>query len=255
MQQIFCLFLSIIVLASCGSNQTQSQIKETEDPLTQSVKAENGMGQHYSNPDHPVVRFAVLLANNLKPKKVLEFATGRGLVASALLKETSIQFIHATDIHGPWIRTLQKKFSEHPQRAKASILNAGKPIPKSFNGKFDMVVAKDLYPFLNPIQVQQFIKNASNALKSEGLFVFSFPVAQSRLFRESIPTEDSLYRRLTEQQMEFIQTTNSHFSFATEESISNLLEKNHFTVEKMYSYGRSGGWTMVFAKRTAAPRL
>ena len=54
----------------------------------QSIYSGNGMGQHYVDPEHQVVRRAINLVNETQADSVLDIASGRGLVSLALARET-----------------------------------------------------------------------------------------------------------------------------------------------------------------------
>jgi predicted TPR repeat methyltransferase len=224
--------------------------KPVEGALLLSVRAENGLGQHYLDPGHPVVRACVELANKVAAKDVLDLACGRGLTSLALAQETAVQSIVATDINQPGLDELALRVKA--ENAPIEVQNfdaAGPAVPSAWNGRFDLVVAKDLFPFLDPAGVSSFLKNSATALEDKGWLIFSAPSADSRLYRESTPTPAPFYVQLSDSGMAFVQTTLTHFSFATPEYMRELLDAHGFELRSIEPFGREGGWMTVTAQK------
>lgn len=215
-----------------------------------SVRSENGLGQHYLDPAHPVVRSCVDLASRIGARDVLDLACGRGLTSMALAQETAVERIVATDINLPGLDELAVRVKAEGVPVEVQAFDAaGAGLPANWHGQFDLVVAKDLYPFLDPAGVSAFVRNSSAALKDGGWLIFSAPSADSRLFRESDATGDALYMKLSKSGMDFVQTTSEYFSFATPESLSALLGASGFAIEAIEPFGREKGWMTVVARK------
>lgn len=222
------------------------------NPLADSVYSGNGMGQHYTDPAHPVVRRAVKLANDTGAKDVLELATGRGLVAKALVDETGVSKVLATDINRDGLKELRAEAKGRSLSITARYFNAaGGALPKAWREKFDLVVAKDLYPFLNREQIARFLQNASAALKPGGWFLVSAPSTDSQLYRDATPApqQGPQVRQLGETAKRFIQTTLDHFSFANPKSLKQELSDVGLQLTETQPYGRANGWFMAVAQK------
>lgn len=220
------------------------------DALLTSVRAENGLGQHYLDPNHPAVRVVVEVAKRENPASVLDLACGRGLTSIALVEEAGIRRVVATEINQPGLDELSAVASSRALPIETRAFNAASPaLLPEWKGSFEMVVAKDLYPFLSPSENERFVANASEALKPDGVLIFTAPNADSRLFREGGATSDPFYRKLSDDQKQFIQTSLDHFSFATKDQLTDLLSRNGIKLEELHAFGREGGWMTAVARK------
>lgn len=211
----------------------------------------NGMGQHYTNTEHEVVRRAVALARETGAKDVLDLAAGHGLVAKALCLETDVNGVTATDINRAALSDIAAEAATDKMQIGTDFYDASKPLPPEWKEKFDLVVAKDLYPFLSPPAIRRFLANASAALKPGGWFLLTAPSTRSRLYREGEPVRSRLgiVRRLGQAAKDYIQTTLDFFSFATIESLGRELRRAGLEMTEAKHFGREKGWILAVAQK------
>lgn len=219
--------------------------------LVRSVMAVNGMGQHYTDANHPVVRLAVELARAKHARQVLEFGTGRGLVAKALALETGAQ-VTATDINRIGLQELAQTASDMELLIETRELDAAKPLPKDLHGKADLVIAKDVLPFLPTNAVRIFMQNINNALIPNGRAIFTGPSVNSRLFQEAEifhnPNGD-FSRLLSQNAQDFIQTTVPHFNFTDPWHMEAISSENGLTLVSIEAFGRERGWLCAVVEK------
>lgn len=219
--------------------------------LTRSVKSENGMGQHYTDPNHPVVRRAVSLAQQIGAKDVLDLGTGRGLTALALAREAAPRRVVATDINEVGLQALKNEATRDALPVETAFFDVADKLPRAWQRSFDLVVAKDVYPFLNPKETTLFLKNAAQALRKNGYFLFSAPRLESRLGQENeqtIPT-NPYYRKLSDKAKRFIQTAQNYFNFVTTRQLKRKLWQAGLEMKETAYFGRDNGWLMVLAQK------
>lgn len=223
----------------------------SEEALLTSVRSENGLGQHYLDPNHPAVRIVVQAAIAAGARNALDFACGRGLTSIALTNEAGLESVVATDINPAGLAELAARAAQRGLPVSTQVFDAANsPLPNDWRSSFDMVVAKDLYPFLGPEENARFLRNSADALRSGGTLVFTAPSVESRLFREGIDTHDPFYKRLTDDAKAFVQTSLDHFSFASEEKLDSMLAEAGLSLVSVSYYGRESGWmTAVAVKR------
>ena len=218
--------------------------------LTVSRPAENGMGQHYLDRSHPVVEFALRVAQNLESPRMLDLGTGRGLVATAVADLVPGSRIVATDICEDGLLELRGQGSRFGDRLKVLRFDAGSGrLPESWREKFDLVTAKDVYPFLTPPQWRAMFGSAAAALPPGGTFIFTAPHTDSRLYCEGSETGDPYVRGLGKEARDFVQTSLTEFSFTDERHISAALREAGFSVECCFRFGRANGWLCVAATK------
>lgn len=219
----------------------------------ESIPSENGMGQHYVRLDSPIVGAITEIALAFGVESVLELGCGRG-ACSQVLARAGVPEVWATDINSVGLDELrtvadEERLSIHVERYDA----ASSICPKAYQDKFDVVIAKDVYPFMTPDEIMRFIENASRAVRPGGILIITAPSPQSRLYDESIPRGNGGYfRTLTDDQKQFIQTTLDHFSFASEEKLTEDLAAQGLCVLHTERYGRESGWVLAVAQRGEA---
>ena len=218
--------------------------------LTVSRRAENGMGQHYLDRTHPVVEFALRVAATVESPRLLDLGSGRGLVATAIADEIPSSKIVATDICEDGLQELRARSSEMRNRFTVLRFDAGSDrMPRTWNGAFDLVTAKDLFPFLTPQQWRAMLDNAAAALLPGGTFIFTAPHRDSRLYNEGSDTGDPYVRGLGKDARDFVQTTLKEFSFSDERHVAEALAAAGFSVESCFRFGRANGWLCVAARK------
>ncbi len=219
--------------------------------LTQSVVSENGMGFHYTSSDHPVVRKAVALARETGAQDILDLGAGRGVTASAITREVPGTAVMATDINEIGLRQLQHAAQDDGLPVTAQHFDAAaKKLPDGWNGSFDLVIAKDLYPFLTPQQVTKMLRNASNALKPGGSLLLTAPSTQAWTYQEAPKTGGNpFYRKLSEAAQKYNETLRKFFSYANIRYLSQKLEKAGLELTEAQPFGRENGWIMAVAKK------
>ena len=130
-----------------------------------------GFGRQYEDPDHPVVKRVLEIAQEISAYDVLDLATGVGVTALALAQQNPHRRIVATDIDEAGLNQTRKKAQEKDLAIEVARLDASESWPGHYNRRFDIVVAKDVYPFLKPGQIRRFLLNAVDALRLGGLLL------------------------------------------------------------------------------------
>lgn len=224
-----------------------------EKALTQAVVSENGMGFHYNCPNHPVVRRAVALVQETGAKDILDLGSGRGITASTICREVPESTVMATDINEIGLRQIQKEADKNGFSLKTMRFNAAaNELPKSWVGRYDLVIAKDLYPFLTPQQVTKMLRNAANALKSGGLLLLTAPSPSAWTYREAPKNGGNpFYRILSKAGQSYAATCRKYFSYANIRYLSRKLEKVGLDLVSAQPFGREKGWLMVVAQRSS----
>jgi len=223
-------------------------------PLTASVRSELGMGQHYTDRDHPVVRRAVELAVSLESPRILELGSGRGLVAMALVDESRAT-VTATEINQEGLDVLGQGI-DGQQGIDIRIFDASQPIPDDLREVYDMVVAKDVLPFIPPEGVRMFLRNISDALKPNGLTLLTGPLVDTRLFNEAAPFSNpngNFSRLLSPEAQIFVQTTVPSLNFVSPDFLERELEIAGLTMTAHEAFGRENGWLMAIAAKVEFP--
>lgn len=207
--------------------------------MNDGIKSPMGMGIHYTDPQHPIVQFALSIGKNTKT--ILDIGTGRGVTALALARAGAN--VTAVDIDKQTLKTI------HHPRVHTYVHDAGAAMP--WGGIFDFVVAKDVYPFLSPIGIHGLLRNAAKVLRRDGFFLFTFPSYSSDLFRRVSRHNGHRrpYQRLTKNAQQFIPTTREYFSFGDEALARTQLARHGFSMEKSFSFGRANGWMAVLARK------
>jgi 2-polyprenyl-3-methyl-5-hydroxy-6-metoxy-1,4-benzoquinol methylase len=220
----------------------------------QSISSGNGMGQHYTDPDHVVVRRAIDLVKETNAHAVLDVACGRGLVSLALARETEASSITALDINVPAVAELATIASTEKLPITGIVFNAaadGYPKSVASHGSVDIVIAKDVYPFLNPTEGKAMVRNISDVLTPEGWLLITAPSTRSRLYRESEPTESPLYRKIDTPAKEYIQTDLDYFTFTSIENMAQVMREAGIEMTEAHHYGRVHGWILAVGQKTA----
>ena len=219
--------------------------------LTHSVKSENGMGQHYTDASHPVVRRSVALAQETDAKDILDLGAGRGLTSLALAKESGAR-INATDINDIGLAELRDSASAQKLPVSTQVFNTTDTLPRPWENRFDMVVAKDVLPFLPPGDVQPFLDNIARALRPGGWALVTAPSTRSRLCQEATPVDslnDGFSRRLGQAAKDFIQTTVERFNFENPKHLAEELDNAGLELTEVQPFGRAKGWLWAIAQK------
>ncbi len=216
--------------------------------VKEGVLSNKGFGIQYTDTNNVVANFSAEITRKYKPKSVLDIGAGRGIVALRILKEAPKIKILATDVDEEGLKEITKKSKG---RIKTKIVDIGIPHPE-LNNKFDLVIAKDVYPFLNTKQVNNLLLNSSKALKQDGLLVMTAPSPFSKLFQDASKTNghQKFYQKLGKVAKKFIPTTRSHFSFADIGRLDKQLKKVGLTMRKAFHYGKAEGWITILAQKT-----
>ncbi|MBI5044784.1 MAG: class I SAM-dependent methyltransferase [Candidatus Levybacteria bacterium] len=221
-------------------------------PLAESIYSGNGMGQHYTNPEHTVVQRSVALVRETDGKSVLDVACGRGLTSLALTKNTDVEHITAFDINKAAIEELDKTARKEGLPIHAVVFDAAASegygsvvTPESI----DVAVAKDVYPFLTPDNTRIMLSNIHDALKPGGWLLITSPSTRSRLYQEAEPTGTPLYRKLNQAAKDYVQTDLDYFTFSTIGNIAELMDDNDIEMVEASHYGRAKGWIMALGQK------
>ena len=170
-------------------------------------------------------------------------------MSKQLAKKTKAERIVATDINPEGIDRINN--SRQSKRIQTRLFDTSQPLPSDLKNKFDLVIAKDVLPFLDPTGVLSLLNNAMQALKPGGQFFFTAPSTYSHLFTKNQaanPTQP-LYRTLSQSDRDFIQTTQDAFSFESIGSAFEKLQKLGLELIDAQRYGRAKGWLMFTAEK------
>lgn len=223
-------------------------------PLAESIYSGNGMGQHYTNPEHVVVQKAVSLVKETEAKSVLDLACGRGIVSLALGRWTNATSIDALDINEPGVVELNKHAALENLPIQAVVFDAADEkgykeiVPE---GSVDVVIAKDLYPFLSPQKGRAMFGNIEEALKPGGWLLITAPSTRSRLYQEAEATHTPLYRKLGQEAKDFVQTDLDYFTFTTISNMAELMAQHGMEMTEAIHYGRAKGWIMALGQKNS----
>lgn len=234
-----------------GNWHKKDELQNEGDPLAESLKTENGMGQTYTNPDHPVIKRSVKLAQEVDAKDILEIGSGHGVTALEIAKNTAVQNLLATDINEEGLKKLAEVAAKKKFPIDTQVLDITQKLPDELKEKHDLVVAKDVLPFLDPKGVTTMLKNVTRSLKEGGWFIITAPSMRSELATKNEPVHphNPFYRKLSDGDKDFLQTTQDALSF---ESISNLSEKlGNLGLElvEVSHFGRANGWLMAIGQK------
>lgn len=233
---------------SSSQTLTQSEIHA----LTSGRLAENGMGLHYDDPNHPVVRKAVELAlAHTSVNGVIEFGAGRGHVARSLA-QNGINVV-ATDINPFGLAELAQFAQSSNLNIQTRKLDVGRRIPDDLVEKFDLVIAKDVLPFVPPDTLNTFFANISAALRTNGRALVSAPFTDSLLYQNSKNFENpngELTKLLTADAQQFLGTTVSSFNFVTIEYLRNTSNVYSLNLIETGLFGRQNGWIWVVLQKS-----
>jgi 2-polyprenyl-3-methyl-5-hydroxy-6-metoxy-1,4-benzoquinol methylase len=224
----------------------------TPGALSESIYSGNGMGQHYTNPEYVVVRHSIDLVTQTGAESVLDLACGRGLVSLAMCNETAVRDIIAMDINDTAVTELRQKAEVMGYPIDAWTHSATDDLPKDgLAGSRDLVVAKDLYPFLSPSGALKMLDNAAEALKPGGWLLLTAPSTRSRLYQESTPASvgNAYYRHIGPAARAYVQTDLENFTFTTVADLAAKLENAGLEPTEARHYGRSAGWIMMTAQK------
>lgn len=236
-------------LAGFAFARYYADMTSSHDALAASVYSGNGMGQHYTDSDHVVVRRAVELVQEKGARTVHDIACGRGITSLALCTETEAEIIVATDINEQAVRELAERAQQDELPIDARVESVTDDKRMSL-GVYDVVIAKDVFPFLEPQGTTTMLENVADSLKSGGWFLVTAPSTHSQLYRESTPTGHNVfYRKLGEPAKAHIQTDLDYFTFTTVTDLGNQLRANDLEMTEAFHFGRAGGWIMALAQR------
>lgn len=228
----------------------EDMIQPESDPVAASVYSGNGMGQHYTDPNHPVVRRSVSLVSETGAQTVWDMGCGSGIVSLALSQETSVRDIVATDINPESVGRLRDlaTVAGYPITALVkSVGEAGFPDKTWIHSGGDVVISKDVYPFLKPEEADIMLENAADTLRPGGWLIMSAPSVRSQLFKESEPSAagNPWYRRIGQEAQDYIQTDLDHFLFTDIPDLSQRLQSLGIETVEAQHFGRAGGWLMM----------
>ncbi len=216
------------------------------------ILSKKGFGIQYTDTNNVVANLTVETAKKFKPKNILDVGAGRGIVSLKLIKEFSELKILATDIDKEGLNEIATKSKG---KIKTRLVDIGILHPE-LNNKFELVIAKDVYPFLKQEQVRNMLINLSRALKQNGILIMTAPSTFSKLYKDASKTNKHqlFYQKLGKVAKEFIPTTRTHFSFADIGLLDKQLKSVGLTMRKAFHYGKAEGWITVLAQKTMPKR-
>jgi cyclopropane fatty-acyl-phospholipid synthase-like methyltransferase len=218
------------------------------------VLTTTGFGYHYTDETHPVVVAVKKFVEQAQPESVLDIAAGRGIVSLAIARLFPGTEILATDIDETGLKAIDDETKTHRYNIQTQLLDiATKKFPEALKNRFELVVAKDVYPFLNPQQITRFLQNAVSALKPGGWFLVTAPSDRSDLFGRAVKRNNHTgwYQKLWPSAQQFIPTSRSHFSFADIERLASQLKQNGLQMTEAFHYGKAKGWITAIAQKPA----
>lgn len=220
--------------------------------LVNSRRTENGMGQAYTHPRHPVVERAVELAKETGAETMLEIGAGQGAVSLQVAKKADPKNIVATDINAIGLSRLQKTAHKKNLPVTTQLFNATQTLPDILKERFDLVVAKDVMPFLDPQGANRLLENIAAALKPGGWFLLSTASMRSWMAKKNPPvnTGNPYYRKLSDGDQQFIQTTRPAFSFESPRHLAQKLERLGLDLTELKHFGRAKGWFWAVGQKS-----
>lgn len=216
------------------------------------VLTTTGFGYHYTDETHPVVVAVKNFVNQAQPQSVLDVAAGRGIVSLAIAKQRPGTEILATDIDETGLKVIDEEAKAGAFNIRTQRLNiATRQFPEALKNRFDLVVAKDVYPFLNPREITRFLHNSVSALKPGGWFLVTAPSNRSDLFHKAVQRNQhpGWYQKLSESAKAFIPTSRSHFSFVDVQRLAGQLKQVGLQVTEVFHYGKAKGWITAIAQK------
>ncbi|MEW5821054.1 MAG: class I SAM-dependent methyltransferase [Cyanobacteriota bacterium] len=135
------------------------------------------------------------LGNNLK---VLEMASGRGVLAQEIIQKPNVEFYLACDIDPNGIKVLEKRLKrdKNASKIKTKIANTIKD-ELNFENYFDVVIADKLLHLLSPEEIEIAFMKANKLLKPGGYFLINSASVNNFVFeRTEAENETDLYRKL-----------------------------------------------------------
>lgn len=219
-----------------------------ENSLSQSIYSGNGMGQHYTDPEHLVVRRSVELVSETHPSSIIDIACGRGITALTLAREANAPHIHAFDINEAGVTEMNALAEKEHLPIQGIVFNAASK--EGYGVSADVIIAKDVFPFLTPEEGVQMFRNIEESLNPQGWLLMTAPSTRSRLYQESGATDNPLYRSLNKEAMAYIQTDLDHFSFTTIPDLAKRFTDYGIEMVEATHYGRAKGWIMSVGQKT-----
>lgn len=210
------------------------------------------MGQHYTNPEHLVVQKAVSLVRETNALEVLDVACGRGLVSLAIGRGTDASDIVSFDINQPGVAELNSIAKQENLPIQAVVFDAASQEGYSSivpHESTDVVIAKDVYPFLSPQNGRAMFYNISEALKPGGWLLITAPSTRSRLYKEAKATNIPLYRNIDNDAKAYIQTDLDFFNFTNIRDMAEIMDQHGIEMVEALHYGRERGWVMALGQR------
>lgn len=138
------------------------------------------------------------IASLNKPVKIIELASGRGVLANEIAKIPHVEYYLACDIDPTGLEIFKNRISKQKYSSKVETLVMDALNPSTYKKEyFDIVVAEKFIHLLSPDDILKVFKLAHELLKPDGLFFISSASNTNFVYEKTVQdTEHELYRKL-----------------------------------------------------------
>ncbi|MGD9581089.1 MAG: class I SAM-dependent methyltransferase [Vampirovibrionia bacterium] len=147
----------------------------------------------------PNIRFIhSIIQNSLNPIKIIELASGRGVLAQELIKLPTVESYLACDVDEAGIKVLEKRLSDddNAHKIKCKVMNC---LDNEFTETecFDVVIADKLIHLFSPEEIDKVFQFAGKILKPCGIFIINSASVNNFVYERTVEAgENKLYRKL-----------------------------------------------------------
>lgn len=169
--------------------------------VARQVPSKKGFGHQIDarkKKDHNIHFIHTIVANALNPVKIIELASGRGVLTQELIKLNTVESYLACDVDSSGLEVLQKRLLKDKNAHKVSckVMNCLEP-DLTEEGYFDIVIADKLLHLFSPEEIDRAFTFAHKILKPDGIFIINSASIKNFVYeRTTEEGENKLYRKL-----------------------------------------------------------